>query len=83
MKLRVFGAGVVLAAAVVGGGTSSAMVAVPAPWKNCKQVNNRFRGQGLVEVLAAGEVEGHLREAPSHWLLTDEGRAHVDRLRLN
>jgi hypothetical protein len=35
---------------------------------------------GLVELLAAGEVEGHSREAPSYWLLSDEGRAHLDRL---
>jgi predicted ArsR family transcriptional regulator len=46
-------------------------------------VLRELRGQGLVEVLAAGEVEGHAREAPSYWLLTDEGRAHVDRHRLD
>jgi DNA-binding transcriptional ArsR family regulator len=46
-------------------------------------VLRELRGQGLVEVPAAGEVEGHSREAPSYWLLSDEGRGHVDRRRLN
>jgi hypothetical protein len=49
MKLYVFSASVVLATAVVGGGISSASVAVPAPWKNCTQVNTRYpHGVGRV-----------------------------------
>jgi len=40
-----------------------------------------LRESGFVEVLAVGELEGHITRAASYWSITDAGRSELDRLR--
>jgi DNA-binding PadR family transcriptional regulator len=44
-------------------------------------VLRRLRDQGLVDVLAIGELEAHSTNAASYWRLTGDGYEYLARLR--
>lgn len=51
------------------------------PVDDVQQALRRMRADGLVDVLAVGELVGHSTTAAAYWRITDAGRAELNRSR--